>query len=33
MKLFQKAKFLYGLWQMGKNRCLSHTHPQAQKQF
>jgi hypothetical protein len=26
VKLFQKAKFFSGLWQMGKNRCLSHTH-------
>jgi hypothetical protein len=26
MKLFQKAKFFYGLLRMGKNRCLSHTH-------
>jgi hypothetical protein len=26
MKLFQKAEFFSGLWQTGKNGCLSHTH-------
>jgi hypothetical protein len=35
MKLFQKAKFFFGLWQTGKNGCLSHTHtgPNVEAKF